>query len=61
MISLSPSILVRTLPGVGSVSRDAWNALFPSTAEDWDFFVRANTHRPTGFQFPLWVHLRMVN
>ncbi len=49
MISLSPSILVRTLPGVGSVSRDAWNALFPSTAEDWDFFRSCEYAPPDGF------------
>ena len=49
MISLSPTILVRSLPGIGSVSRDAWNALFPSTAEDWDFFRSCEYAPPEGF------------
>ena len=49
MIAVSPSILARTLPSVASVSREAWNALFPSTAEDWDYFRSCEVAPPEGF------------
>lgn len=43
------SIAVRSLPSVTSVSRDAWNSLFPSAAEDWDYFRSCERAAPPGF------------
>src|SRR5215469_17055125 len=40
---------VRALPSVTAVSRDAWNALAPPTAEDWDFLRTCEMAPPAGF------------
>src|SRR5215813_15660751 len=43
------SLSVRALPSVTAVSRDEWNALFPPTAEDWNFLRASEMAPPAGF------------
>jgi predicted N-acyltransferase len=43
------SLSVQALPSLTAVSRESWNALFPPTAEDWDFLRTCEMAPPAGF------------
>src|SRR5215467_4204875 len=41
----------RILPGVRAVSRDAWDVLFPTDVEGWDYYVACEASPPPAFAF----------
>ena len=43
---------VRILPGVRSITREDWDALFPGEAEGWAYYVACEAAPPPAFTFP---------
>ncbi len=51
-IQAGPSPLqARSLPGIRTIPRDTWTALFPGEAEGWDYYAACETSPPPAFTF----------